>query len=721
MDYRALAGHRTTGSKMADQTDQHSTVSGTRSRAGKGNSTYNTKAEEQLEGGSQRIGSEKPVKGKEESGKSARSRGRSASTNKSRHGAPSVGKGVVNKQDGGKKKILRSQVGSEPDSTDSRLHDFDEEVVSVGAKSSKSKRNTNKAAKVDRSRRGKETDTLSLGSDQAEYNRLTNLLEKERSLMDQDQLEETGDEEAGSGIDIEDDDMYNKFKQEQEEKLRLVDRRQKRASRIHELEILRAKIIEKREMVKQLEWDLKVRMEERTLEENDMVLRRQQKELELRKRKQRQQQELEQLRHDQIAHETAEQQKRTGRKPVKASTSAKGYEHGMGENPLKAQLDPEAEILPGAMVGIGARSKVQKMGENPPSVSHVAVPNIVVHGGPGNPWNTVDVVEMQKRAEKLVEAKKMQREKREQQQTFTVIDQQMKPNLGSCPNVGAAHLHKLGLLPQNMYHLLEEEQAAGISGTPYPEGEQGKVDDKIDPLHSKTDPLHINTEFGYQHCLKNPDKSQACKCMVGEKQVIKSGKWARLHAKLVRQEVWPHNGISKKYAKKVSFDQMDYDLFVAGETRIIFSMLHKDEVERQRGMGRLRLLVLMAHWFTKCKNWAALRSLYEGIVDEIEQGEKDWMDDFSGHETMLSTYITNTQHGTQVGSHQANKSDDKKTEVYWCKDFQSGKCLIDPPHMAQIKQGEPSVPVLHICAACWANKKRANHPENDPSCPSAKK
>ena len=55
----------------------------------------------------------------------------------------------------------------------------------------------------------------------------------------------------------------------------------------------------------------------------------------------------------------------------------------------------------------------------------------------------------------------------------------------------------------------------------------------------------------------------------------------------------------KKYAKCTSFDQLDFESFAAGETRIILS-----------------------------------------IMDSIDLGEEDWETDFSHYETMVPTVQT---------------------------------------------------------------------------------
>ena len=188
-------------------------------------------------------------------------------------------------------------------------------------------------------------------------------------------------------------------------------------------------------------------------------------------------------------------------------------------------------------------------------------------------------------------------------------------------------------------------------------------------------------------------------------------------------------GVSKKYIRRPTYDNMDFETFVAGESRIIYSMLCK-MTERGRATGRLRVLVLMSHWYAKSRNMALIRTLYEGIMEEIESGEKDWNSDFSGYETMVTAAATPGASnvagagGSLNSSTNATKTDEKKkssNDVFWCKDYQHGKCTQTPPHMAQIKPDEMPVPVMHICAACWQHgRRRKEHPESDCITPAKK-
>ena len=185
---------------------------------------------------------------------------------------------------------------------------------------------------------------------------------------------------------------------------------------------------------------------------------------------------------------------------------------------------------------------------------------------------------------------------------------------------------------------------------------------------------------------------------------VKSGKYARVNINLQRQEVWPHTTVSKKYAKRTTFDNLEFEQFMAGESKIIFNMLAQENTE---AMGRLRVMTLVAHWQCKCKNWPIVRNLYESIMEEIELGERTWNDDFTQYEMMLPNVVSSNTMQVPVQNTVAEKSGTKKPiEVYWCKNFQTKNCELNPPHLAQIKPDESPVPVLHICANCWSNGRK---------------
>ena len=145
-----------------------------------------------------------------------------------------------------------------------------------------------------------------------------------------------------------------------------------------------------------------------------------------------------------------------------------------------------------------------------------------------------------------------------------------------------------------------------------------------------TNLLHCKPQFNYEVTDLN-DKECACSAQ----KTVKSGKFAKTNIKIQRQEIWPHITVSKKYTKSTSFDNLKFELFVAGESKIIYSMMQENVVQATR---RLRVLTLVSHWMCKVKHWPTVRAIYESIIEEVELGEHEWEDDFSGYEPVLPVY-----------------------------------------------------------------------------------
>ena len=222
-------------------------------------------------------------------------------------------------------------------------------------------------------------------------------------------------------------------------------------------------------------------------------------------------------------------------------------------------------------------------------------------------------------------------------------------------------------------------------------------------------PNQVETKMLKEHSLGEIGKHDMveCGCQSGEKLKLKSGKYVKSNIDIKRQEQWPHMNVLRKYAWKCSFDNLDFDMFIAGETRIILNM-----TDSQAAKGRLEFLCRLSHWLCKCKDWNLVKWLYEGVIESVEMGEAAWTDDFGHYETMIPFAMH--QDRKEVEEHRKGK--DKRTEVFWCKGFQKNTCTDKAPHMSVIRNDEPPVPVLHVCASCLQREgKHEDHPECE--CP----
>ena len=189
-------------------------------------------------------------------------------------------------------------------------------------------------------------------------------------------------------------------------------------------------------------------------------------------------------------------------------------------------------------------------------------------------------------------------------------------------------------------------------------------------------------------------------CSSGEKQILKLGKYVKTNIKIKLQEQWPHLNVLCKYAKRTTFENLELDAFIAGETRTIINMQDK-----QLANGRLRFLSLLMHWLCRCKDWGLVKSMYEAVMESIETGEETWNSNFGHYETMIPVNSVRPQEGRNLDTR-------KRPDVYWCKQYQKKNCSEKSPHMMQLKPDENPVPVIHMCAACLQREgKMLEHPE----------
>ena len=209
-------------------------------------------------------------------------------------------------------------------------------------------------------------------------------------------------------------------------------------------------------------------------------------------------------------------------------------------------------------------------------------------------------------------------------------------------------------------------------------------------------------------------KHLALDCMGchGDTSKLKSGKFVKTNIDIKKQEQWPHVNVLRKYTKKAMFDNMDFEMFVAGETRVICNMKRGEDRE-----GRLTLLCKLAYWLCKSKDWTLVRGLYEGIIESVELREADWSDDFGHYETMIPPAGWCQNMDNRRENEGVRPPKERKTEYYWCKAYQKNNCNDRSPHMAVLRQDEPPVPVMHMCA--WylqRDGQREDHLEAE--CPS---
>ena len=167
--------------------------------------------------------------------------------------------------------------------------------------------------------------------------------------------------------------------------------------------------------------------------------------------------------------------------------------------------------------------------------------------------------------------------------------------------------------------------------------------------------------------------------------------------------MWPQSKLQFEYAgSKISFDELEFNLFVAGELEIL-SSAKISEVER---IGRTKLLKKIAY-NTELYEWKGLKKLYAHIIRQIENGLADWSNDFTEIETPILIKYVKSEVKTKkfVKSEENRKNLRREESVFYCSHFQRKKCLHKSSHYGKIKGIDRFL--QHICETCWRedNKK----------------
>ena len=112
---------------------------------------------------------------------------------------------------------------------------------------------------------------------------------------------------------LEDEGIYEDWKEKHVQQKKATEEREKRAKRRMELMEMRDDIVRIRERAKQLEWQAEIRIQEKALENNEMMIAKKKKEIELKKRQ------AEQAR---IYEELQKEEQRMGENPLRNGQTA---------------------------------------------------------------------------------------------------------------------------------------------------------------------------------------------------------------------------------------------------------------------------------------------------------------------------------------------------------------------------------------------------------------
>ena len=182
------------------------------------------------------------------------------------------------------------------------------------------------------------------------------------------------------------------------------------------------------------------------------------------------------------------------------------------------------------------------------------------------------------------------------------------------------------------------------------------------------------------------------------------------------KQAWPQSILQFEYAgSKIEFDQLEFNLFVAGELEIVTSP-NVGQIEKK---GRLNLLKKIAY-YTETYEWEGIKKLYTHIIRQIENGVRTWADDFGNMELPLLIRYVKPESSAISAKLKENPSGYKVgkrgNEIsYFCPFYQKNKCSFNSSHTGKFKG--VSRYLLHICATCLRQEgKKLAHPECSSAC-----
>ena len=201
-----------------------------------------------------------------------------------------------------------------------------------------------------------------------------------------------------------------------------------------------------------------------------------------------------------------------------------------------------------------------------------------------------------------------------------------------------------------------------------------------------------------------------------------SGLTAKASESIKNRQRFPHAHLRFDFAStNMSFDKLDFNLFVAGELEII-SDIKTGNLKRK---GRLELLKKLMY-LSNSYEFTIVKSLYAAVLREVELGHLDWGEDFSYVESAVLTKNKIKSKGASDSvqfrpkpSYSLPKeisSSSAENKVWYCQKFQSNKCSQKTSHAINVK-GKSRF-AKHMCATCYlADKKELAHPECSTACP----
>lgn len=198
----------------------------------------------------------------------------------------------------------------------------------------------------------------------------------------------------------------------------------------------------------------------------------------------------------------------------------------------------------------------------------------------------------------------------------------------------------------------------------------------------------------------------------GEKISLKSGMLGKAHDRVLRPQIWPQVAIQgATLGKSLSFKDLDLKWLIAGELEIISS----GRISETEKAGRLFLLKQLVY-LSNGNSIDVIKQIYSTIVGKIERGFLAWEQYDSSFQNEIQWSLTWLKNEPKTGAPSKVKKGKKLEGVFWCRDYNQGKCTKKDKHAGTMYDNP--VTFHHICAKCFITDKSKNsHPETSSSCP----
>ena len=198
-----------------------------------------------------------------------------------------------------------------------------------------------------------------------------------------------------------------------------------------------------------------------------------------------------------------------------------------------------------------------------------------------------------------------------------------------------------------------------------------------------------------------------------QKRSLKSGIFDKSVNHISNKQQWPHLWLRDEYpGKNLTFMDLDFKLFVAGELEIISSE-SVPHIERQ---ARTHLLKTLTYMHRSCE-WEFIRDIYIAMMNELETGHLRWDQYDTLFQSKVQWLVTKLMVDKSHKPKKASKGKQPNADVFFCRRYNAGNCAESKDHPGTARDGR-KIMWRHICGTCFVKRKEQNvHREFTADCP----